>query len=299
MLACGLKCLAQTSLLAVLVSTTAWEWVLAPLFLAFQHWKGSTARFFNRSPKSDPFPFDILRFVFRCQFCCTFYIRVQGHFYLETSRRNTADSNDIVLRLRTEQLFGARAIGSLRHHRCFIMGVAGLVNRVRLPYVSQWIVSGLYITLSVLGLKTNRYAIRTTMCDQSNPPVEHGDINPSTTSVCRAIEMRIDPRSSMHSNFFYLGLLINCNISTFLSGSALIPLGLNYWQAIICMTLATTLYEILADIFLGIILGNIIATVVLIANSMAGAQYHGKYMHNSIRWRYERTLTAFSWISYS
>lgn len=29
------------------------------------------------------------------------------------------------------------------------------------------------------------------------------------------------------------GLLINCNIATFLTGSALIPLGLNWWQAII------------------------------------------------------------------
>jgi cytosine/uracil/thiamine/allantoin permease len=30
-------------------------------------------------------------------------------------------------------------------------------------------------------------------------------------------------------------LLINCNIATFLTGSALIPLGLNWWQAIIGM----------------------------------------------------------------
>lgn len=29
------------------------------------------------------------------------------------------------------------------------------------------------------------------------------------------------------------GLLINCNIATFLTGSALIPLGLTWWQAII------------------------------------------------------------------
>ena len=31
------------------------------------------------------------------------------------------------------------------------------------------------------------------------------------------------------------GLLINCNIATFLTGSSLIPLGLNWWQAIIGM----------------------------------------------------------------
>jgi purine-cytosine permease-like protein len=29
------------------------------------------------------------------------------------------------------------------------------------------------------------------------------------------------------------GLLINCNIATYLTGSALIPLGLTWWQAII------------------------------------------------------------------
>lgn len=30
------------------------------------------------------------------------------------------------------------------------------------------------------------------------------------------------------------GLLINCNITTYLTGSALIPLGLTWWQAFIC-----------------------------------------------------------------
>lgn len=38
------------------------------------------------------------------------------------------------------------------------------------------------------------------------------------------------------------------------------------------------LHETVANVFLGIILGNIIATVVLLANSMAGAHYHGTYM---------------------
>jgi hypothetical protein len=32
---------------------------------------------------------------------------------------------------------------------------------------------------------------------------------------------------------FFAGLLINCNIATYLTGSALIPLGLTWWQAII------------------------------------------------------------------
>ncbi|KAM5359734.1 hypothetical protein ACJZ2D_014261 [Fusarium nematophilum] len=56
------------------------------------------------------------------------------------------------------------------------------------------------------------------------------------------------------SNFW---LLINCNIATYLTGSALIPLGLTWWQAIIA-----------------IILGNIIATLALIISSLAGAYYH-------------------------
>ncbi|KAI1484960.1 NCS1 nucleoside transporter family protein [Biscogniauxia mediterranea] len=52
-------------------------------------------------------------------------------------------------------------------------------------------------------------------------------------------------------------LLINCNISTYLTGSALIPLGLSWWQAMIC-----------------IIIGNLIAMVATVVNSLAGAHYH-------------------------
>ncbi|KAM0428508.1 hypothetical protein ACHAPT_006868 [Fusarium lateritium] len=55
----------------------------------------------------------------------------------------------------------------------------------------------------------------------------------------------------------FSGLLINCNIATYLTGSALIPLGLTWWQAIIA-----------------IIIGNIIATSALILSSLAGAYYH-------------------------
>ncbi|KAF2018407.1 hypothetical protein BU24DRAFT_421395 [Aaosphaeria arxii CBS 175.79] len=57
--------------------------------------------------------------------------------------------------------------------------------------------------------------------------------------------------------FHNLWLLINCNIATFLTGSALIPLGLTWWQAIIA-----------------IVLGNILATVALLLSSLAGAHYH-------------------------
>ncbi|KAM0277379.1 hypothetical protein ACHAQH_005819 [Verticillium albo-atrum] len=52
-------------------------------------------------------------------------------------------------------------------------------------------------------------------------------------------------------------LLINCNIATYMTGSALIPFGLNWHQA-----------------FIAIIIGNIIATVAVIVNSLPGSYYH-------------------------
>ncbi|KAH9227663.1 hypothetical protein K456DRAFT_1775036 [Colletotrichum gloeosporioides 23] len=58
----------------------------------------------------------------------------------------------------------------------------------------------------------------------------------------------------MFHNFW---LLVNCNITTYLTGSALIPLGLIWWQAFIC-----------------IVLGNLIATGVVIINSLPGSYYH-------------------------
>ncbi|KAF9878854.1 ncs1 nucleoside transporter family protein [Colletotrichum karsti] len=58
----------------------------------------------------------------------------------------------------------------------------------------------------------------------------------------------------MFHNFW---LLVNCNITTYLTGSALIPLGLTWWQALIC-----------------IVLGNLIATGVVIINSLPGSYYH-------------------------
>ncbi|GFF90199.1 allantoin permease [Aspergillus lentulus] len=54
-----------------------------------------------------------------------------------------------------------------------------------------------------------------------------------------------------------VGLLINCNIATYLTGSALIPLGLTWWQAIIA-----------------IVVGNILATLAVVVSSLAGAYYH-------------------------
>ncbi|KAJ6440557.1 NCS1 nucleoside transporter family protein [Purpureocillium lavendulum] len=58
-------------------------------------------------------------------------------------------------------------------------------------------------------------------------------------------------------DFHNFWLLINCNVATFLTGSALIPLGLTWWQAII-----------------SIVVGNIIATTALLLSSLAGAYYH-------------------------
>ncbi|KAI1879077.1 hypothetical protein JX265_003254 [Neoarthrinium moseri] len=57
--------------------------------------------------------------------------------------------------------------------------------------------------------------------------------------------------------FHNFWLLINCSIATYLTGSALIPLGLTWWQAIIC-----------------IVIGNIIATAALLVSSLAGAYYN-------------------------
>ncbi|EED18301.1 allantoin permease, putative [Talaromyces stipitatus ATCC 10500] len=52
-------------------------------------------------------------------------------------------------------------------------------------------------------------------------------------------------------------VLINCNISTYMTGSSLIPLGLSWWQAIIA-----------------IVVGNILASVFIVLNSLPGAFYH-------------------------
>ncbi|KAK5996885.1 Uridine permease [Cladobotryum mycophilum] len=94
------------------------------------------------------------------------------------------------------------------------MDVRGIIRRVELPYVSQWI---------------------------------NDDIRP----------VESERRTWTFRTFHNYWLLINCNIATFLTGSALIPLGLNWWQAIIA-----------------IVIGNIIATTALVLSSLAGAYYH-------------------------
>ncbi|PTB65679.1 hypothetical protein BBK36DRAFT_1169381 [Trichoderma citrinoviride] len=94
------------------------------------------------------------------------------------------------------------------------MGVGELIERARLPCVSQWI---------------------------------NEDIRPIESAR----------RTWTFWTFHNFWLLINCNIATFLTGSSLIPLGLNWWQAIIA-----------------IVVGNIIATVAIVISSLAGAYYH-------------------------
>ncbi|ATY64121.1 NCS1 nucleoside transporter family [Cordyceps militaris] len=58
-------------------------------------------------------------------------------------------------------------------------------------------------------------------------------------------------------SFHDFWLVINCNTTTFITGSALIPLGLSWWQAVIC-----------------IVVGNLIALAAVLANSAAGSRYH-------------------------
>ncbi|KAL2875824.1 hypothetical protein SGCOL_008971 [Colletotrichum sp. CLE4] len=80
--------------------------------------------------------------------------------------------------------------------------------------------------------------------------------------VSRWINDDIRPIESQRRTWGFLTfhnfwLLVNCNITTYLTGSALIPLGLTWWQALIC-----------------IIIGNLIATVAVIVNSLPGSYYH-------------------------
>ncbi|KAH7074987.1 NCS1 nucleoside transporter family protein [Paraphoma chrysanthemicola] len=89
--------------------------------------------------------------------------------------------------------------------------------------------------------------------------------------------------------FHNFWLLINCNIATFLTGSALIPLGLTWWQAIIA-----------------IVIGNVIATAALLVSSLAGAYYNiGFGVFSRVTWGiwgsqfaiWNRIFLAFVWLS--
>ncbi|KAH8655434.1 NCS1 nucleoside transporter family protein [Xylariales sp. PMI_506] len=88
---------------------------------------------------------------------------------------------------------------------------------------------------------------------------------PQTTEVSRWINHDIRPIESARRTWGFITfnnywLLINTNISTYLTGSALIPLGLTWWQAFIC-----------------IIFGNLLAAGFTVLNSLPGAYYHVGY----------------------
>jgi NCS1 family nucleobase:cation symporter-1 len=55
----------------------------------------------------------------------------------------------------------------------------------------------------------------------------------------------------------FIGVLVNSNISTYMTGSSLIALGLTWWQAIIA-----------------IVAGQLLATLFVILNSIPGAYYY-------------------------
>ncbi|CZR69975.1 related to uracil permease [Phialocephala subalpina] len=84
----------------------------------------------------------------------------------------------------------------------------------------------------------------------------------SETELTRWINDDIKPieagrRTWTFWTFHNYWILVNSNISTYLTGSSLIALGLTWWQAII-----------------SIVVGNILATVFVILNSVPGAYYH-------------------------
>ncbi|KAF3764076.1 NCS1 nucleoside transporter family protein [Cryphonectria parasitica EP155] len=88
---------------------------------------------------------------------------------------------------------------------------------------------------------------------------------PQVTETSRWINNDIRPIESARRTWGFLTfnnywLLINTNISTYLTGSALIPLGLTWWQAFIC-----------------IIVGNLLAAGATVLNSLPGAYYHVGY----------------------
>ncbi|KAK8003317.1 hypothetical protein PG989_003036 [Apiospora arundinis] len=84
----------------------------------------------------------------------------------------------------------------------------------------------------------------------------------SSTALSRWINNDIRPieakrRTWVYSTFSNSWLLTNINISTYLTGSALIPLGLMWWQAIIC-----------------IVIGNLLSAFFCVLNSLPGAYYN-------------------------
>ncbi|KAH6648198.1 permease for cytosine/purines, uracil, thiamine, allantoin-domain-containing protein [Truncatella angustata] len=75
--------------------------------------------------------------------------------------------------------------------------------------------------------------------------------------------LEVERRTGNFLTFHNSWLLCNCSIAAYLTGSALIPLGLTWWQAIICK--------------------NVITTAALLVSSLAGAYYNtrvgGQYVY--------------------
>lgn len=85
---------------------------------------------------------------------------------------------------------------------------------------------------------------------------------PRTTELNQWINYDIRPIEAARRTWGFLSyhnywLLTNTNISTYLTGSSLIPLGLTWWQAVIC-----------------IVVGNLLATGFVVLNSLPGAYYN-------------------------
>ncbi|KAI1205191.1 NCS1 nucleoside transporter family protein [Annulohypoxylon truncatum] len=83
-----------------------------------------------------------------------------------------------------------------------------------------------------------------------------------TTPVCRWINYDIRPIEAARRTWGFMvfnnyWLLVNFSIATYLTGSALIPLGLTWWQAIV-----------------SIVIGNLLAAAFCVVNSLPGAYYH-------------------------
>lgn len=77
-------------------------------------------------------------------------------------------------------------------------------------------------------------------------------------NYCTQVENSIAVARILTSSFLWcLGVLCNSNISSYMTGSSLIALGLTWWQAIIA-----------------IIIGQLIATALVVLNSLPGAFYH-------------------------
>ncbi|KAH8652640.1 NCS1 nucleoside transporter family protein [Tricladium varicosporioides] len=84
----------------------------------------------------------------------------------------------------------------------------------------------------------------------------------SETEATRWINDDIKPIEASRRTWSFwtyhnLWVLVNSNISTYLTGSSLIALGLTWWQAII-----------------SIVVGNLLATLFVVLNSVPGAYYH-------------------------